>query len=595
MARYTARHMDTNKCRRSFGGKFASTAVAFVVVAGLSPVTALANGEPNLDQSAIEAATVESVSAELPAPDASNDVAMDEPSDEQVEAVETAESEGVASASASEPVTPASAASTAAASGATVASDEGGETSLQEPAGVSVDTSNAEAVGGEEPVAATTPSADVSAESTTAAALTTASATPVDSAPVQPDQEPDEGLSAQSATVDRVTISLKSRPSAGANSKAAPPDVTITATGATLESAYWSKSVGYSTGDDFTNFTFEAGKEYYVRLAIKANDGYEFQRVGEEKSTIDGIGYWYGGVSVRSDDDITKFYEELGHNGFIVPGSSGKEELLIYWLKATATKSVWIDNTVDRSVSYVIGRLAITDPSTGKTETREIYNKSFETTYSNPKPNAVQEGIAAAEQAMRDYAEQHGLTITSSASTSESTGEVWDYRKYETVEDGDAILIGDTSYMSGALGSSQGTSTHIASGDYGKNVYYTLSMTAQGSLSSSEESEQKESSGGSTDSGTTSNGDASSGGSTASTLAASETTSASAAAVTTASETIADSTVHAASIDVARPGSLPRTGDRDASGVLPFAGLGAALLALGSLLKGRKGAPGHND
>ena len=146
------------------------------------------------------------------------------------------------------------------------------------------------------------------------------------------------------------------------------------------------------------------------------------------------------------------------------------------------TKDVYIDNTEDKSVSYVTGVVIVDEK--GNT----IYEGKADVTYSNPKTSEVQKLIDEAQEALKKYAAENGYTILDIAQ-SESTGKVWDNRKYTTVEDSDAILIGDSEYLSGAYGganvstvsggSSSYTRTHIASGDYGKETYYRVEMKAE--------------------------------------------------------------------------------------------------------------------
>lgn len=134
---------------------------------------------------------------------------------------------------------------------------------------------------------------------------------------------------------------------------------------------------------------------------------------------------------------------------------------------------VYIDNTVDNSKSYVTGKVVVTDSGTGEVTTEIVYEESIAVTYSNPKTSTVQGMIDEATSAVNTRASE--LSSDFYMSTDESTGKVWDNRKYTTVEDGDAVLIGDTDYLIGAYGvNDQYTRTHIASGDYGKNTYYVV-------------------------------------------------------------------------------------------------------------------------
>lgn len=146
-------------------------------------------------------------------------------------------------------------------------------------------------------------------------------------------------------------------------------------------------------------------------------------------------------------------------------------------------QDVYIDNTVDNSMSFVTGKVVTTNNNTGEVTAEIVYDQSTAVTYSNPRNSTVQGMIDAAYT--RVYQRAIAISLDFNISTDERTGDVWDHRGYTTVEDGDAVLIGDTDYLEGAYGvNDQYTRTHIASGDYGKNTYYTI--TANVIVSSSE-------------------------------------------------------------------------------------------------------------
>ncbi len=141
-----------------------------------------------------------------------------------------------------------------------------------------------------------------------------------------------------------------------------------------------------------------------------------------------------------------------------------------------SVKDVYIDNTVDASVSYVKAVVEIKYTSTGETVSAEVYNNQASVTYSNPQTSEVSGMISSAEAAARSYAAERGCTVTE-CGVSTLTGRVWDNRKYTTVEDSDAILIGDAGVL--PSGGSGYTRTHIASGDYGKETTYTITVKAE--------------------------------------------------------------------------------------------------------------------
>ncbi len=138
----------------------------------------------------------------------------------------------------------------------------------------------------------------------------------------------------------------------------------------------------------------------------------------------------------------------------------------------STTKDVWIDNTEDNSVSYVIGRVNEhwTDENGVQiTNTVTICNDEFSVEYGEPRSSEVQQAINSAAQTMRNM---YGDAVE--ISYDEELVDEWDHRKYETVEDGDAVLIGDTDYLPSDEGTGDITRTHIASGDYGKITKYTV-------------------------------------------------------------------------------------------------------------------------
>ena len=152
-------------------------------------------------------------------------------------------------------------------------------------------------------------------------------------------------------------------------------------------------------------------------------------------------------------------------------------------LASSGQKDVWIDNTVDNSVAIVIGQLSLTDAATGEATVTELYRKQTPTTYaSEPRiTQKVQELADEARDALNAYAAEKGYAVPADPFTVTSDkGKVWDHRKYETVMDEDATLIGDTDYF-GDLngGGNSATRTHIASGDYGIEHIFTVTLNAE--------------------------------------------------------------------------------------------------------------------
>lgn len=144
-------------------------------------------------------------------------------------------------------------------------------------------------------------------------------------------------------------------------------------------------------------------------------------------------------------------------------------------VNAEQMKDVWIDNTVDNSKSYVSGYLKTKNVKTNEETTTFIFGKEVNVTFSNPKSSEVLSAIDEAKRALINKAKEYVDKFDSETIVvNETTGKVWDYRKYETIEDGDAILIGDTNYLPIDYTPEPNTRTHIASGDYGKETYYSV-------------------------------------------------------------------------------------------------------------------------
>ena len=139
-------------------------------------------------------------------------------------------------------------------------------------------------------------------------------------------------------------------------------------------------------------------------------------------------------------------------------------------------KDVWIDNTVDNSVSYVTVVIDLTG-SAGIKKTI-VDKKEVKVTFSKPKTADVQSIVDEAKSEVDNWIDK-AKSGNYEISETETTGKVWDNRKYETVEDNDAILIGDTSYIPDPGQGDSITRTHIASGDYGKETFYTYEFKGE--------------------------------------------------------------------------------------------------------------------
>ena len=139
-------------------------------------------------------------------------------------------------------------------------------------------------------------------------------------------------------------------------------------------------------------------------------------------------------------------------------------------------KDVWIDNTEDNSVSYVTVVIDLTG-SAGIKKTI-VDKKEVKVTFSKPKTADVQSIVDEAKSEVDTWIDK-AKSGNYEISETETTGKVWDNRIYETVEDNDAILIGDTSYIPDPGQGDSITRTHIASGDYGKETFYTYEFKGE--------------------------------------------------------------------------------------------------------------------
>ncbi|MBQ9043620.1 MAG: hypothetical protein IJ111_12505 [Eggerthellaceae bacterium] len=153
-------------------------------------------------------------------------------------------------------------------------------------------------------------------------------------------------------------------------------------------------------------------------------------------------------------------------------------------------KDVYIDNTVDNSRAYVSGAVEVTDQATGEKTSVVVYSDSVAVSYTQAKESSrtseVSGMLEEAVQAVIKYAKDNGYEydeyqMIGPDPANGTAGKSWDNRKYTTVEDGDAVLIGDSDYLQGAYGvpTNDGyTRTHIASGDYGMERYYSITLKA---------------------------------------------------------------------------------------------------------------------
>lgn len=149
-------------------------------------------------------------------------------------------------------------------------------------------------------------------------------------------------------------------------------------------------------------------------------------------------------------------------------------------------KDVWIDNTVDNSMVYINGELRVIDSSNSTILLLPLSNSTC-ATFSTANSIAKDFEIQTVNNAI-NYVKKllNAKDVKIFAGASSNVTKVYDHRKYETVEDNDAQLIGDADYLIGAYGLST-TRTHIASGDYGKIVNITLDYIVKATFDETED------------------------------------------------------------------------------------------------------------
>ena len=163
-----------------------------------------------------------------------------------------------------------------------------------------------------------------------------------------------------------------------------------------------------------------------------------------------------------------------------VVSQSVSDDNAVYQATENSGKDVWIDQTVDNSMVYINGELTIVD-SSGSTLLVVPLSNSTSSKFSTVVSDAKSLETQTVDNAI-DYAKKvlniKSVKIIRGVST--NTTKVYDNRKYETIEEGDAQLIGDADYLNGAYGlNDPNTVTHLATGDYGRILNLTLSYVAE--------------------------------------------------------------------------------------------------------------------
>lgn len=188
--------------------------------------------------------------------------------------------------------------------------------------------------------------------------------------------------------------------------------------------------------------------------------------------------------------------------------------LLILSLSATAyAADVWIDNTVNKSISIVTGVVHLTGSigtAAGYNPGKTVYSEQISVPYSTPKTSEVQQKIDEASEKIKTIVNDLKKNAEGEFTYSmfETTEKTWDHRRYDTVfssvvidgqtynltqnpDNSDLYEYSDASvtivydYNENKLTKNsieQASSnytldrTHIASGEYGKETLFRLEV-----------------------------------------------------------------------------------------------------------------------
>ena len=162
----------------------------------------------------------------------------------------------------------------------------------------------------------------------------------------------------------------------------------------------------------------------------------------------------------------------------------------------TGYEDVWVENTEDKSVSIVSGEVFLTGSGgtqAGYNPGKTVYGpETFNAAFSKPKTDDVVTAISTATTTAYNLASQvkaKGAAGEYHMSTTESTGKVWDNRRYDTTyqvigpdiaEPIDVEQVGYTDTYKDKQGNTYSVDeyrirrVHTASGEYGKQTFYKV-------------------------------------------------------------------------------------------------------------------------
>ena len=237
--------------------------------------------------------------------------------------------------------------------------------------------------------------------------------------------------------------------------------------------------------------TFKAGKTYYAMIDMTPKDGYRLLQGGEHYYDSDPTGLSVKGARSRREFLDVINYTDTDGNLY----QYGRAVVSFTPYRTGYDKDVWIDNTVDKSVSYIDGYVNLKGSGgiqAGMDPEQKVYSAQESVQFSVPRTEKVQKDINDATYAARGVTEgirKYGKDGEFHLSTTERTGKVWDHRVYDTdamVTDGLWIeapiqvkSVSEDTYEDTAGNTYTPTDyrisrTHVASGEYGKETFFEV-------------------------------------------------------------------------------------------------------------------------
>ena len=256
-----------------------------------------------------------------------------------------------------------------------------------------------------------------------------------------------------------------------------------------IEKARWVTRIDSYNEKEPWSGTFICGDTYY--LEVKISDG------GKDDIASSSWGNTFNTKLTVSGGTL----ERKGSS--VLVGSSGvikRSIVAVISVEAAPPEpgyvDVWIDNTEDKSVSIVSGEVFLTGAGgtqAGYNPSKTVYGpETFSASFSTPKTDEVETAIRTATATAYELASQvksKGAAGEFHMSTTESTGKVWDNRRYDTTyqvigpditDPIDVEQVGYTDTYKDKQGNTYSADkyrirrVHTASGEYGKETFYKV-------------------------------------------------------------------------------------------------------------------------